>query len=307
MARGFKLWMSLRYFGVGAFRAAVDRSLDLAAYAQQRIESSPQLELLLPANLSVVCFRRRPPGVEDEHRLESANARIVADLARTGIGLISSTRLQGRYALRLCVLNHTTRKEDVDRVLGWIERASITGDTPAARRPTVPHERHPQLTEGWVARAAVEPGLVASLPLFNALDEGALTAVAGAAREERAVRGETVVQQWDCAREFYVIVEGLASVQADGCEVAQLGAGDFFGELAALDWGASFGYPRLATVVARTPLRLVVVPGATLNELVRNVPEIGRRIQRAKHERLSGLAAVSERAPAAGAGRRSEP
>ncbi|HEX2272968.1 MAG TPA: aminotransferase class V-fold PLP-dependent enzyme [Acidimicrobiales bacterium] len=298
-ARAFKLWMSLRYFGVDAFRAAVDRSLDLAAYAQQRIESSPELELLLPANLSVVCFRRRPPGVDDEHRLESANSRIVADLARTGIGLISSTRLQGRYSLRMCVLNHTTRREDVDRVLGWIERASISADTRAARRPTVPHERHPQLGEGWLGRAAVERGLVASVPLFSALDEAAVAAVAAVARKQRAAPGETIVAQWDCAREFYVIVEGTASVHADGTRVADLRAGDFFGELAALDWGASFGYPRLATVVAETPMRLLVLPGASLNELTRRVPEIGRRIQRAKRDRLSALAQIAGRAPVA--------
>ena len=307
MARAFKLWMSLRYFGVGAFRAAVDRSLDLAAYAQERVESSAELELLLPVNLSVVCFRRRPPGVDDEHRLEIANARIVADLARTGIGLISSTRLQGRYALRMCVLNHTTRKEDVDRVLGWIERASITGDTPATRRPAPPHERHPQLSDGWLGRTAVERGLVASVPLFSALDEAAVAAVAAAARNQRAVAGETIVQQWDCAREFYVIVEGAASVHADGARVAELGAGDFFGELAALDWGASFGYPRLATVVAETPMRLLVLPGASLNELARKVPEIHRRIQRAKQERLSALAEVAGSAGLAGPGTRRKP
>ncbi|HEX2043914.1 MAG TPA: aminotransferase class V-fold PLP-dependent enzyme [Acidimicrobiales bacterium] len=307
MARAFKLWMSLRYFGVDAFRAAVDRSLDLAAYAQQRIESSPELELLLPANLSVVCFRRRPPAVEDEHRLESANARIVADLARTGIGLISSTRLQGRYALRMCVLNHTSRKEDVDRVLGWIERASITTDTRSARRPAVQHERHPQVGEGWLARSAVERGVVASVPLFHALDEAAVTAVTAVARTQQAAPGETIVQQWDCAREFYVIVEGTASVHADGTRVAELGAGDFFGELAALDWGASFGYPRLATVVAETPMRLLVLPGASLNDLARNVPEIGRRIQRAKRVRLSELAELPGRAPDAGLGGGREP
>lgn len=169
------------------------------------------------------------------------------------------------------------------------------------------HERHPELSEGWLGRAAVERGLVASVPLFSALDEAAVAAVAGVARKERAAPGETIVEQWDCAREFYAIVEGTASVRADGVEVATLGAGDFFGELAALDWGASFGYPRLATVVAQTPLRLLVVPGASLNELARTVPEIGRRIQQAKHERLSGLAAATRGESPDGGGRGREP
>ena len=295
MSRAFKVWVSLRYFGVDAFRSAIDRSLDLARHAEQRIESSGRLELLLPANLSVVCFRRRPEGVFDEDELEDVNTRIVAELARSGIGLISSTRLQGRYALRMCVLNHTTRKEDVDRVLDWIEAASERGD---AAPPTVQHDRNPQLTEGWLARAPVAPALVESVPLFHGLDGSLVAVVAASAREEHAAPGETIVQQWDCAREFYVVLKGTASVHADGARVADIGPGDFFGELAALDWGAGFGYPRLATVVAETSLRLLVLPGAVLNQLARHVPEIRRRIQRAKQERLSNLAAARQRSAA---------
>ena len=52
-----------------------------------------------------------------------------------------------------------------------------------------------------------------------------------------------------------------------------MSAGDFFGELAALDWGAGYGYTRLATVVATSPARLVVVPPDVFNRLVREVPD----------------------------------
>ena len=286
MARALKLWVSLRFFGVAAFRAAIDRSLDLARYAQRRIESSPVLELLLPANLSVVCFRRRFDGVDDEDELEARNGRLVADLAASGIGLISSTRLRGRYALRLCALNHTSGEQDVDRVLGWIETATAA---PPVSVAAAEHERHPEVGTGWLARAPVHATAIASLPLFGALEGSVLEAVAAAAREQTAAAGETIVQQWDCARELYVILDGRVSVHANGAMVAELGPGEFFGELAALDWGASFGYPRLATVVAETPLRLLVLPGAVLRELVREVPEVGRRIERVKQERLPSL------------------
>ena len=304
MSRAFKLWVSLRYFGVGSFRRAIDRSLDLTRHAQRLIEASPELELLLSANLSVVCFRRRPQGLVNEDDLEAVNTRIVSELAESGLGLISSTRLQGRYALRMCVLNHTTREEDVERVLRWIESAAVD----RVPVPVVPqHERHPLLTEGWLGRAPVEPALVGSVPLFRALDDSLVAAVARAAREQQAVAGETIVQQWDCAREFYVVVEGAASVHADGAQVGEISAGGFFGELAALDWGAGFGYPRLATVVAETPVRLLVLPGAILNELARNVPEINRRIQRVKQERLSRLASAQQGAPGADPERSTNP
>jgi glutamate/tyrosine decarboxylase-like PLP-dependent enzyme len=49
-----------------AFRAAVDRCLDLALHAQARIEASSELELLSPASLGIVTFRRHPEGVDDE-------------------------------------------------------------------------------------------------------------------------------------------------------------------------------------------------------------------------------------------------
>ena len=125
-ARALKLWISLQYFGVEAFRTAIDRSLDLALFAQERIERSPELELLSPATLGVVCFRRRPQGVDEEGTLERLNSELDRRLAESGEGMVSSTRVDGRYALRICVLNHRSRAEDVERVLSWLESASLS-------------------------------------------------------------------------------------------------------------------------------------------------------------------------------------
>ena len=107
-ARALKIWVSLQYFGLDAFRATIDRCLDLAQLAADEIEGSPELEVLSAPTLGVVCFRRRPPGVEDEAELARVNSAVVARLAASGQGMISSTRLDGRYALRLCVLNHAS-------------------------------------------------------------------------------------------------------------------------------------------------------------------------------------------------------
>src|SRR3712207_4938993 len=103
-ARALKLWISLEYFGVEAFRAAIDRSLDLTVAAEERIERSDELELLSPATLGIVCFRRRPVGVTEEAALERLNSDLDRRLAASGEGMVSSTRVDGRYALRLCVL-----------------------------------------------------------------------------------------------------------------------------------------------------------------------------------------------------------
>ena len=124
-SRALKLWISLQFFGVDAFRAAIDRSLDLALVAEERIRASGELELLSPATLGVVCFRRRPAGVDEEGTLERLNTDLDRLLAESGEGMVSSTRIDGRYALRLCILNHRSRAEDVERVLAWLERAPV--------------------------------------------------------------------------------------------------------------------------------------------------------------------------------------
>jgi CRP-like cAMP-binding protein len=69
--------------------------------------------------------------------------------------------------------------------------------------------------------------------------------------------------------------------------LARLGPGDFFGELAALDRGAGYGYPRLADVVAAEPLRLLVLPPATLRELMARSADFAVTVRAAVEARLA--------------------
>lgn len=182
-SRALKLWMSLRYFGVGAFRAAIDRAIDLALLAQARIEASDRLELLSPAKLGVVCFRRHPQGM-DEDDLERLNQALAEGLAASGRGLVSSTRLRGRFALRMCVLNHTSQAEDVERVLDWFERGPATA---AAAGPTVPapaFDLGPPVTRSWPGRWPADgwdADALRRLPLFRPLSDAQLARVASLA------------------------------------------------------------------------------------------------------------------------------
>lgn len=119
-ARALKIWLSVQYFGLAAFRRAIDRALDLALAAEQQIGANDALELLTPASLGVVCFRRKGAPTDDPEDVDRRNAALVERLAASGVGLISSTRLGGRYALRLCVLNHRTTTRDLDRVVDFL-------------------------------------------------------------------------------------------------------------------------------------------------------------------------------------------
>ncbi len=124
-ARALKVWLSLSYFGLTRFRSAIDRAIDLALHAERRIRASSAFELLAPAALGIVCFRRITNATGErthgEAERETWNTALVRSLAESGLGLISSTRLHGTYALRLCVLSHRTRARDVDLLLDWLE------------------------------------------------------------------------------------------------------------------------------------------------------------------------------------------
>ena len=114
-ARALKVWLSLKAFGLAAFRDAVDRGLDLAELAEARVSHEPQFELLSPARLGIVCFRLLPRRAgTDPDRL---NREALERLNRSGYGFLSSTRMQGAYALRMCILSPRTRAEDVEGVL----------------------------------------------------------------------------------------------------------------------------------------------------------------------------------------------
>jgi glutamate/tyrosine decarboxylase-like PLP-dependent enzyme len=261
-SRALKIWLSVRAFGLDAFRAAIDRSLDLAELARQHVETTPNLELLAPPSLGVLCFRRTVEDA-DEDALDRLNAGVVAALEHSGLGLVSSTRLRGRYAIRLCVLNHTSGAEDIERVLDFLATAE-----PAA--PVALRDRHPDVL-------AARHGDDAAVDLSALLHRGV---------EQRFERGATIVERWDASRDFYAIVDGSVEVTIDGRRVAELGAGEFFGELAALEWGAGFAYPRLATVSALSALRVVVFDPQTLAALLLEFPALESVLRRHAGDRL---------------------
>jgi glutamate/tyrosine decarboxylase-like PLP-dependent enzyme len=121
--RALKVWMSVQTFGMAAFRRAVGRGIELADRAGDFVRASEVLETLSPPVLGVICFRFRPRGSElDAEALEALNAGVQDRVIREGVAMMSSTRLKGTYALRLCILNHHTTWTDVRETLVAIER-----------------------------------------------------------------------------------------------------------------------------------------------------------------------------------------
>jgi voltage-gated potassium channel len=110
-----------------------------------------------------------------------------------------------------------------------------------------------------------------------------------AAHEHVASPGEPVVEQWQVSRDLYVVLDGKVEVTADGRVLSTLGPGDFFGELAAIEWGAGFARTRTATVTATEPTRLLVLDWVLVNRLMKDAPAFGEQLERASRERLARL------------------
>jgi glutamate/tyrosine decarboxylase-like PLP-dependent enzyme len=114
LSRGFralKTWFTLKVHGTDAIGDVVSRTCQLARYLESRIVATPELELLAPVQLNIVCFRYR---AEDT---DQVNARIVVDLQESGIAAPSTTKIGGRLAIRAAIVNHRTDARDVDALV----------------------------------------------------------------------------------------------------------------------------------------------------------------------------------------------
>ena len=117
--RALKLWMSLHYHGVAAYREAMRRDLDHARRLADRVEREPALELLAPVELSAVCFRVRASRDAD-----AQNREVLRRVNGRGRVYLSNAVVRGAFALRACFVNHRTTDADVDAVVEEVLAAS---------------------------------------------------------------------------------------------------------------------------------------------------------------------------------------
>lgn len=114
LSRGFralKTWFTIVSHGTERLGAAMSHSCALAQYMKHRIEACPELELMAPVALNIVCFRFRCP------QADAVNSEIVADLHESGIAVPSATSVRDHTAIRAAIVNHRTVAGDVDALL----------------------------------------------------------------------------------------------------------------------------------------------------------------------------------------------
>jgi CRP/FNR family transcriptional regulator, cyclic AMP receptor protein len=120
-----------------------------------------------------------------------------------------------------------------------------------------------------------------SLPLFESVSDEDLERIAPFVSEVSVSEGKHLVDEGDYAYDLFVIVEGTAEVRRGEEVVAQLGPGDFFGEVGLLDT-----QKRTATVVATAPMRLVTIDRWDMKRIEKSIPSAAERIRAAAAERL---------------------
>jgi aromatic-L-amino-acid decarboxylase len=130
LTRGFralKLWLTLQVFGLEALRAAVDRGFTQAENAEALLRAGGPWEIVTPEAMGMVSFRFSPPGLPGltAERLDALQIDIAARLRAESWAFVTSTRLAGRNALRLCTINPRTTEDDLR---GTIERMAAIGE-----------------------------------------------------------------------------------------------------------------------------------------------------------------------------------
>jgi CRP-like cAMP-binding protein len=119
-----------------------------------------------------------------------------------------------------------------------------------------------------------------SLPLFQDVPDDELAQIATFAQEVLVDEGRELVREGDFSYEFMAIEEGEAEVSRHGEHLADLGPGDFFGEIGLLEKTL-----RTATVQAKTPMKLVTLTGWDLKRMERHIPEAIERVRATLEER----------------------
>ncbi|NQY96613.1 MAG: cytochrome D ubiquinol oxidase subunit I [Henriciella sp.] len=119
LSRGFralKVWAHLQEHGTEKIGEAIARNCEQAAHLGALVDAHPDFELLAAVTLNICCFRYVRPGLS-ESELDELNESLIAKIQMAGTAAPSSTRINGRLAIRVNITNHRTRIEDVELLL----------------------------------------------------------------------------------------------------------------------------------------------------------------------------------------------
>lgn len=124
--------------------------------------------------------------------------------------------------------------------------------------------------------------LLKNVPLFAGCSKSELREIASSTDEVDLREGYLLVREGRSGREFFVLVDGTVRVSKGGRKIAELGGGDWFGEIALLT-----KVPRTATVTATSPVRALVLTDRAFRRLVETMPSIALKVLASVGDRLA--------------------
>ncbi len=124
--RGLRLWLPIKLHGMGAFREALDEKLDLAQHLYQALSDTPNFELPVKPDLTVVPFRYVPPSASSDEEVDDLNRALLDRINETRRVFMSSTLLRGRFVIRPCIVSHRTHKDRIDEAIEIIRSAATS-------------------------------------------------------------------------------------------------------------------------------------------------------------------------------------
>jgi CRP-like cAMP-binding protein len=133
----------------------------------------------------------------------------------------------------------------------------------------------------------MEADRLKSIPLFAGLNRKERRALGPRADEVELAQGREIVREGEWPYEFFAIEEGTAEVRRGDQLLGELGPGDFFGEM-----GLVGDTRRNATVVATSPVKVIVMTGPAFRQTARELPEVATKIRAAIEERARHLEQV---------------
>ena len=118
-AKALKVWMTIKAYGMKKLRAMIQKDIDLAAYLSRRVHDSTDFILKGESYLAISCFQYKG-NLQSPEDIEKFNQKLVPALEADGRVFITSTKLNGEFVLRACLINHRKNRESTDYLLDVI-------------------------------------------------------------------------------------------------------------------------------------------------------------------------------------------
>ncbi len=127
LTRGFralKLWMSLKAFGVEAFREAIEIGIENARVTEALLRQSPDWEIITPASLGILTFRFVVKGLSED-QLSQLNSDMASEMITSGYAMLSPTVMRGKTVQRMCTINPRTTRVDIETTIARLHEIGV--------------------------------------------------------------------------------------------------------------------------------------------------------------------------------------